>query len=146
MSTGAKAGSRRVVRGAAPERDPAAVARPELDGGGRWASAVRRSQGNRNRQGTVIAALVRARLLGVNILNIDARVVLMSAADDVPDVTPVVARAKALTRSTERSMTQGEGQGADLAYAVRLLEEGSKSLDEVRGMRASSGSASASEV
>jgi hypothetical protein len=87
--------------------------------------------GDRRGPNIVIAAFARAKLLGLKILTIDARVVLASA-DSPPDVGSAAARARVVTPvpvSPRRA-----GMRADLAYAVRLLEEGSRSLDEVRGM------------
>lgn len=81
----------------------------------------------------VIAAFARARLFGIKILTIDARVVL-APADAATDVASVAAEAKVVTPLVYRPVPRVR-QRADLAYAVRLLEEGSRSLDEVRGMR-----------
>lgn len=81
----------------------------------------------------VIAAFARARLFGVKILAIDARVVL-APADAGSDAPSAAAQARAVTPVAYRPVPR-VGQRADLAQAVRLLEEGSKSLDEVRAMR-----------
>ncbi len=80
-----------------------------------------------------IAAFVRAKLLGIKLLTIDARVVI-APVDTAPDVASVAAQARVLTPGAYRPV-QHVGKRADLAHAVRLLEEGSKSLDEVRGNR-----------
>lgn len=81
----------------------------------------------------VIAAFARARLFGIKILTIDARVVL-APANAPADVASVAAQSKVVAPLAYRPVQRG-GQRADLAYAVRLLEEGERSLDEVRGMR-----------
>jgi hypothetical protein len=82
------------------------------------------------RPGTIIAAYVRARLLGIQILTLDARVALVPA-DRAGDLPVVAGRAKSRTTSTrERNPI---GNGADLADAVRLLDEGTKALEQVRG-------------
>ena len=109
------------------------MARTGSDGGGRSRAESRGSQGERRGPNTVIAAVARARLLGLKILTIDARVVL-APADSPADVTSAAARARVVHPVPPSSQRVG-GARADLAYAVRLLEEGSKSLDEVRGLR-----------
>ena len=81
----------------------------------------------------VIAAFARAKLFGIKILTVDARIVL-APADAGAEVTPVAANARTVTPLIYRPVRR-VGDRADLAYAVRLLEEGSKSLDEVRAMR-----------
>jgi hypothetical protein len=124
-----------VVRGAIREQVLGEVARARLDSGGSSTGEIRRSQGDRTGPGTVIAAVVRARLLGLKILTLDAQVVLVPA-DAASDGTPVASRARVATRGGDRGPDPPhEGQRADLAYAVHLLEEGSKSLDVVRAMR-----------
>jgi hypothetical protein len=78
----------------------------------------------------VIAVFARAKLLGIKILTIDARVAI--APDTARDLASVAARAKVV--SPDAYLPQRHvGQRADLAQAVRLLEEGTKSLDEARG-------------
>jgi hypothetical protein len=73
------------------------------------------------RPGTIIAAFVRARLLGLQILTLDARVALVPTdrAGEVP--ATVSTRPRAVS-----------GYRADLAEAVRLLDEGAKALEQVR--------------
>jgi hypothetical protein len=93
--------------------------------------AVRRSPSDRASAGTIIAAFVRARLLGLRILTIDARVVHVNA-DAVPDLAPAAPPAKAVKRPTDAPAVHRGKQRAGLAYAVRLLEEGSRCLDEIR--------------
>ena len=78
----------------------------------------------------VIALFARAKLLGIKILTIDARVAI--APDTAHDLASVAARTRVITTGTylrERHV----GERADLARAVRLLEEGTKSLDKARG-------------
>ena len=108
------------------------MARPKAGESSPSAGGVRRSEGDGSRQGTVIAAFVRARLLGLQVLTLDVRVALLSAdtAEELPSLAGKSDGVALLTHGpTKRSM----GQPADLAYAVRLLEDSSKSLDEVRG-------------
>lgn len=99
------------------------------DGSGS-ASPRQLSKGNGGRPGTIIAAFVRARLLGIQILTLDARVALVPA-DRAGELPAAAARAKSRTISTRER--NPNGYGADLADAVRLLDEGTKALEEVRG-------------
>ena len=78
----------------------------------------------------VIAVFARARLLGIKILTIDARVAI--APDTARDLASVATRARVISTGAYLSESH-VGQRADLARAVRLLEEGTKSLDKVRG-------------
>jgi hypothetical protein len=135
MSTAVATTGSRLVRGAIPERVTGAVGRRRSDESGSWAGAIRQSRGNRLGPGTVIAAFVRARLLGIKILTLDARVVLLSA-DAASDLPSVASQANVVAPQTgKRSVEHRDGQRGDLAYAVRLLEEGSMRLDEVRASR-----------
>lgn len=93
---------------------------------------VRRPLDNGNRQGIVIAAFVRARLLGLQILTVDARVALVPA-DAAEELPSVAGRSDGVALLAHEPMKSSTGQPADLAYAVRLLEDSSKSLDEARG-------------
>ncbi len=108
------------------------MAKPKAGDRGPSTGEIRRSQSDGSRQGTIIAAFVRARLLGLQILTLDARVALVSA--DATGKLPAVAdQANEVPLLADGVTKTRIGQPADLAYAVRLLEEGSKSLDEVRG-------------
>lgn len=108
------------------------VARPKSDEGSP-AKENRSSRGDRSAPSMVIAAFARARVLGLKILTIDAHIVL-APADAGSDAPSTAAQMKAVTPLVYRPAPRA-GQRTDLAYAVRLLEEGSKSLDEVRAMR-----------
>ena len=77
----------------------------------------------------VIAVFARAKLLGIKILTIDARVAI--APDTSRDLSSVAARARIVSPDAYQP-NRYVGQRADLAQAVRLLEEGTKSLDEAR--------------
>lgn len=109
------------------------VAKPKSDDGGPSDQKDRHSRGDRSAPSLVIAAYARAKLFGIKILTLDARVVL-APADAGSDVSTLAANAQMVTPSVYLPVRR-VGQRADLAYAVRLLEEGSKSLDEVRAMR-----------
>jgi hypothetical protein len=108
-----------------------AVPRPVA--GGSLTGGTGRSRDSRAAPSMVIAAFVRAKLFGIKILTLDARIAL-APADAGSDVTTVAAWARAVAPPADR-FTPRLGERADLALAVRLLEEGSKSLDEVRAMR-----------
>jgi hypothetical protein len=101
-------------------------------------SSNRRDRGPRDdrvpQNNIVIAAFVRAKLLGIKLLTLDARIVLAPEEAD-RDIVAVAARSQRVNASIDRpSPRMAVGQRADLAYAVRLLEEGSKSLNEARAM------------
>jgi hypothetical protein len=82
----------------------------------------------------VIAAFVRAKVLGIKLLTLDARIVL-APEEPSSDIVTVATRARRVSASPDRpSPRLAAGQRADLAYAVKLLEEGSKSLNEARAM------------
>ena len=93
---------------------------------------VRRPLGDGDRQGIVVAAFVRARLLGLQILTVDARVALVPA-DTAEELPSVAGQSDGVALLAHEPMKRFTGQPANLAYAVRLLEDSSKSLDEVRG-------------
>jgi hypothetical protein len=102
------------------------------------AGSDRRPAANRNQRSRVaqpsivIAAFARAKLLGIKLLTLDARIVL-APADPGSDITSVAAQAQRVSSVVERSVPRvPSGRRTDLAYAVRLLEEGSKSLNESR--------------
>jgi hypothetical protein len=111
------------------------------------ASNKERSAGNDRRlrdrpggQNIVIAAFVRAKLLGIKLLTLDARIVLAPEDADA-DIVAVASRARRVNALVDRPVPRlAVGQRADLAYAVRLLEEGSKSLNEARAIRSLDGS------
>lgn len=83
----------------------------------------------------VIAAFVRAKLFGIKLLTLDARVAL-APAEAGSDITTVAAQARSISYLLDRPVPRlPSGRRTDLAYAVRLLEAGSKSLDESRATR-----------
>jgi hypothetical protein len=81
----------------------------------------------------VIRALVRARLLGLKLLTLDAYVVI--GGDESPAaVVPALLSTIGLNTS-DRSAVSGltspsPGSGASLAYAMRLLEQGVHTLEQ----------------
>lgn len=81
------------------------------------------------RPGTIIAAFVRARLLGLQILTLDARVALVPT--DRSRELPTIA-GRAHSRASPTRQSPSDGYRADLADAVRLLDEGAKALEQVR--------------
>lgn len=99
----------------------------------------RRPRDERAGRNIVIAAFVRAKLLGIKLLTLDARIVLAPEDADA-DIVAVATRARRVNALVDRPLPRlAVGQRADLAYAVRLLEEGSKSLNEARAMRSLDG-------
>ena len=82
------------------------------------------------REGDVVVdARVRARLLGMPLLTIDARIVVAPAR---PALTMPSVSAPALTRSRDGDRPQA---APELARAVRLIAEGSSLLDEASRLR-----------
>lgn len=114
----------------------AAVPRVSSDNKGSSPIETRRSYTRWTRPNNVITAFLCAKLFGFKVLTIDARVV-HAPTEDLGEVASMVAHAQAVTPPPHQTRTRRDGQRASLAYAVRLLEEGSKSLDEARGVRAS---------
>jgi hypothetical protein len=112
-----------------------AVTRARRDEGRVATSDVRRSSADRTSPGTIIAAYVRARPLGIKILTIDARIVYVGA-DSAPDVARGAANEKGLKPLTEGTAARRDGRRAGLPYAMQLLEESSKDMEDVRGPRA----------
>lgn len=108
------------------------MAKPKAGEPSPSAGEVRRPLGDGSREGTVIAAFVRAKLLGLQILTVDARVALVSA-DRAEELPSVAGKSDGVALLAHGPIKRSTGQPADLAYAVRLLEDSSKSLDEVRG-------------
>jgi hypothetical protein len=101
-------------------------------GGGDGSVPATQSQwfkGAGRRPGTIIAAFVRARLFGLQILTLDARVALVPT-DRASELTAGAGRADSRAGPLHQS-TSG-GYKADLADAVRLLDEGTKALEQVR--------------
>ena len=102
---------------------------PGVGDGSGSAAQVQWSRGDGGRPGTIIAAFLRARLLGLQILTLDARVALVPA-DRAGELPRVAAQVK--PRAISSRAHNPNVYGADLADAVRLLEEGTKALDQVR--------------
>jgi hypothetical protein len=88
------------------------------------------------RPNNVITAFLRVKLLGMNLLTIDARVVHAPTVDLGKPASMAFPQGRGLTPLSDQARTSRDGQRANLADAMRLLEEGSKNLDEARGMRA----------
>lgn len=122
------------VRGVAPGRSVLlAVAKTQQSKNGGGSPTVGRgdSRDNWGAPSMVIAAFVRAKLFGIKILTLDARIVLAPA--DESDVRTLAVRARSVAPASDKSSPR-LAHRSDLAHAVRLLEEGSKSLEEVRGL------------
>jgi hypothetical protein len=89
-------------------------------------------RGRRLSEGVLVDASIRARLLGIRLLTIDATVVLAQAdvtalspaADDPPPRTSV--------RSARISRNRSAATGHGLAEAVRSINEGVELLAEAR--------------
>jgi hypothetical protein len=135
MSTRRVTKSPPAARGAVLERVLRAVATVDSDRRRSVGPGDRRPRDAQGGPSVVIAAFARAKLLGIKLLTLDARIVL-APADAGSDVTAVAAQARSLTPLVDRPVSRlAVGHRTDLAYAVRLLEEGSQSLNEARAMR-----------
>jgi hypothetical protein len=82
---------------------------------------------------TLIEASVTARLLGMRLLTLDAKVALVPADVTIagPRSREAVARAPALTSGNSRAQPDHVGGHHGLADAVRNLDEGARLLAEV---------------
>ena len=80
-------------------------------------------------EGALVQASIRARLLGIPLLRLDATVVLMPAETAAPFSTP---HKPARTRSAGVSLTHSAAAGHGLAEAVRSINEGAEVLAQVR--------------
>lgn len=86
----------------------------------------------------VIRGLVRARLLGMQILTLEARVVL-GTDDGHPAITrPLIvspdAPGDSISRSQKRGLTSA-GSGLGLVRAIELLDQGTDTLERSRRRR-----------
>jgi hypothetical protein len=82
--------------------------------------------------GVLVEAVLRARLLGVRLLKIDATAVLAPA--DITARSPVAhdVRVRSSARSSANSPPRSGAAGQGLAQAVRRIDEGAKLLAESR--------------
>lgn len=94
----------------------------------------------------VIDGRIRARLLGLPLLDLDAHVVVgparvrgAASRESPEEVTPRTAQRATVVTSTRRSpLVSGastNGASSQLGRAVRLLGEGSSALDDARSIR-----------
>jgi hypothetical protein len=81
----------------------------------------------------VIDGQLRARLLGLHLLDIDVHVVVVPART-APTVRSLSAPARPRGHETDRRIVTGSDAASlpELAYASRLIAEGSSLLDEAR--------------
>ena len=98
------------------------------------AATVKPDPGGRRSDATLVEATVTARLLGMRLLTLDAKVALVPA--DVTVVAPrraqeLVERAPALDSGSSRGRGGAAGHRG-LADAVRNLDEGARLLAEVQ--------------
>lgn len=84
-------------------------------------------------EGALAQASIRARVLGIPLLRLDATVVLVPAGITAPSSAPSEPSARAPARSSGvRPTRSGAASGRGLAEAVRSINEGAKLLAEVR--------------
>jgi hypothetical protein len=102
---------------------------------GRLRSQVRLATPDGSRrlsQGALVEASVRARLLGIPLLRLDATIALAPAVITAPTSVPSRARANASGRASAGAKTRSGAPGHGLAEAVRSINEGEKLLVESR--------------
>jgi hypothetical protein len=89
------------------------------------------SRGRRLSEGALVEASVRARVLGIPLLKIDALVALVPAS---PTVVPSTSRAPSVEAmsSTGNGSTRLEAPGSALAEAIRSIDEAAELLAEAR--------------
>lgn len=85
------------------------------------------NRGRRLSEGALVQASVRARVLGIPLLRLEATVALMPAAPGAPE-PPTRSSARSSGIPAARSAAAGNG----LAEAVRSINEGAELLAEVR--------------
>ena len=121
-----------MTRGEIPEQALRAMTTADPD---RRAAANTKQRSSGAQPSILIVAFIRAKLLGIKLLTLDARVVL-APAEAGSDITSVAAQARSVSPLLERPLPRiPSGGRSDLSYAIRLLEEGSKSLNESRVRR-----------
>jgi hypothetical protein len=81
-------------------------------------------------EGALVEASVKARLLGIPLLKLDATIVLAPAEITAPSLAPYERPARTSARSVSPSRSGAAGHG--LAEAVRSINEGAELLAEVR--------------
>jgi hypothetical protein len=83
--------------------------------------------------GAIVEASIRARVLGIPLLRLDAAVVLVPAGITAPSSAPYEPPARPSARSAGVPSTRsGAAPGHGLAEAVRSINEGAELLAEVR--------------
>jgi hypothetical protein len=82
--------------------------------------------------GALVEASVRARLLGIPLLRLDATIVLVPAGIADRSSAPSVPPTPASARSSGVALTRSGAAGHGLAEAVRTINEGAELLAEVR--------------
>jgi hypothetical protein len=83
-------------------------------------------------EGVLVDASIRARLLGIRLLTIDATVVLAPADVTAPSVAAHDPPRRASVRSARISRNRSAATGHGLAEAVRSINEGMELLAEAR--------------
>jgi hypothetical protein len=89
------------------------------------------TRGRRLSEGALVEASVRARVLGIPLLKIEALVALVPAS---PTVVPSTSRAPSVEpmSSTGNGSTRGDAPGSALAEAIRSVDEAAELLAETR--------------
>jgi hypothetical protein len=89
-------------------------------------------RGRRLSEGALVQASVRARVLGIPLLKLEATVVLAPAAIAAPASAALQPPARTSVRSSGAPPARSDATGHGLAAAVRSINEGAELLAEVR--------------
>jgi hypothetical protein len=82
--------------------------------------------------GVLVEACVRARLMGIPLLKVEATVVLAPAGLTAPTSAPRVLPIRSSARSSRTASTRSGVPGQGLAEAVRRIDEGAELLADAR--------------
>jgi hypothetical protein len=82
--------------------------------------------------GVLVDACVRARLLGIPVLKVEATIVLAPAGLSAPTSAPPDLPIRSSARLSRAASTRSEAPGQGLAEAVRRINEGAELLADAR--------------
>jgi hypothetical protein len=82
--------------------------------------------------GVLVEACVRARLMGIPLLKVEATIVLAPAGLTAPTSAPRDRPIRGFARSSRAAWTRSGARGQGLAEAVRRINEGAELLTDAR--------------
>lgn len=91
------------------------------------------NRGTRLSQGTLVEGRIRARLLGIPLLKIDAVVALVPGTPSSVGPSPSPARSLEPMLSLGNGARRFEAPGSALAEAIQIIDEAADLLTEARG-------------